>query len=274
MKWMSLFVAVGVLWAQDSTEQFNKAKELLEHDPSAALEFATKAAASNGLTQRWFWPLMLDAQVRLGKWPEAIESGAKSVESIETGIMFTRFDQIPDEIKLRRLYASALGHVGKSEAAGVQLDIVLALEGGKSNPVASKEHASRLKYAKIDLLAAEVNIPVEREFVGDSFKKRTVVVALWAAWCAPCIKELDALNALYPQLRDRAEVRAINIDGSAPPHPYLFPMVTVKDLVSTIPQLYVIDREGNVRFHIKGFDDDGIFEQRIDWMVEAAARHH
>jgi len=126
MKWMSIFAGVGVLWAQDSMEQFNKAKELLERDPSAALEFSTKAAASNGLTQRWFWPLMLDAQVRLGKWPEAIESGAKSVESIEAGIMFTRFDQIPDEIKLRRLYASALGHMGKSEAAGVQLEIARA----------------------------------------------------------------------------------------------------------------------------------------------------
>jgi hypothetical protein len=36
-----------------------------------------------------------------------------------------------------------------------------------------------------------------------------------------------------------------------------------------IPQLYVIDRAGNLRFHLTGFDDDGIFGQRLDWMLAA-----
>ena len=39
-----------------------------------------------------------------------------------------------------------------------------------------------------------------------------------------------------------------------------------------IPQLYVFDPQGNIRFHIAGFDNDGLFEKKIDWMLEAVQR--
>jgi hypothetical protein len=39
-----------------------------------------------------------------------------------------------------------------------------------------------------------------------------------------------------------------------------------------IPQLYVFDPQGNIRFHCRGFDDDGFFAQKLDWMIEAALK--
>ena len=36
-----------------------------------------------------------------------------------------------------------------------------------------------------------------------------------------------------------------------------------------VPQLYVFDAEGNIRFHVRGFDDDGFLSNRLDWMIDA-----
>lgn len=276
--WIFCLTTACALCAQSRLELLETSKGLLQKNPSAALEFATRAAASDELTQRWFWPIMLEAQVKLGKWAEAEASGSKSVESIEAGIMFTRFDQIPDEIKLRRSYAGALEHLGKPEAARRQIEIVDALQGGKAHPIVAAERSSRLRVAKAEVLASEVDQQYDLPVRG--LAGRIVVVAFWASWCAPCIQELEILNGMYPQLRARGEVVAINIDDSNPADhskpAYLFPMHDARNAVSTIPQLYVIDGAGKVRFHIKGFDDDGIFAEKINWMMEAAsvpARH-
>jgi thiol-disulfide isomerase/thioredoxin len=45
------------------------------------------------------------------------------------------------------------------------------------------------------------------------FKGRTILLNLWATWCAPCRKEMPALDNLQGQLGDeRFEVVAVNID--------------------------------------------------------------
>jgi thiol-disulfide isomerase/thioredoxin len=45
------------------------------------------------------------------------------------------------------------------------------------------------------------------------FRGRTVLLNLWATWCAPCRKEMPALDALQGELGgDRFEVVAVNID--------------------------------------------------------------
>ena len=51
--------------------------------------------------------------------------------------------------------------------------------------------------------------------------------------------------------------------------PILFSDGTIEDFYSsqTIPQLYVIDAAGDVRFHIQGYDSDGFYLQKLDWMI-------
>lgn len=43
-----------------------------------------------------------------------------------------------------------------------------------------------------------------------------VVLSLWATWCVPCIKELDAISEIYPdwQAETNVELYAISIDDS------------------------------------------------------------
>ena len=46
-----------------------------------------------------------------------------------------------------------------------------------------------------------------------SFKGKTILLNLWATWCAPCRKEMPALDALQGALGSEAfEVVAVNID--------------------------------------------------------------
>jgi hypothetical protein len=99
------------------------------------------------------------------------------------------------------------------------------------------------------------------------------------------------LNAAYPRLQDRAEVLAIDIDDAAgvvaaftKKNRYAFPVLRLDRSVEpdytaalslqgpNIPQLYVFDREGNIRFRITGFDEDGILEEKLNWMISAAAK--
>ncbi len=318
-----LLAAASVLWAQDSraedsraedsTKRLETSKKLLEGDPAGALDYATKAAALDLETERWFWPVILEAQVKLGRWDAAVATGAKSVADIEAGRMFTRVYQTADEIKLRQLYATALDRCGKPEDAKSQRTVAELLSSpnqthsgdSRAQAIVAAEGASRIKYAKADLLATEGHefarlfsvYDLDGRVVDLHAQKGKIVIALfWATWCGPCTKELDALNRIYPQLRDRAEVMAVDVDDKpdvvrefAKNRNFAFPILTVPSLRSSgsrgsdlssytnasslqgtnIPQLYVLDGASNIRFHLTGFDDDGLFEQRVDWMIAA-----
>ncbi|MGL5733312.1 MAG: thiol:disulfide interchange protein TlpA [Beijerinckiaceae bacterium] len=65
------------------------------------------------------------------------------------------------------------------------------------------------------------------------FKGRTVLLNLWATWCAPCKKEMPALDALQAQLGSADfEVVAVNIDTrNAERAPQFLDDIGVKNLV-------------------------------------------
>lgn len=51
----------------------------------------------------------------------------------------------------------------------------------------------------------------------DSLRGETVLVDLWATWCAPCVLEIGELNALQAEIRtSRVRILAISIDTLAP----------------------------------------------------------
>ncbi|WP_339701282.1 TlpA disulfide reductase family protein [uncultured Marixanthomonas sp.] len=47
-------------------------------------------------------------------------------------------------------------------------------------------------------------------------KDNLVVVSLWATWCVPCIKELDAISEIYTDWQDETDVEliAVSVDDS------------------------------------------------------------
>ncbi|NPA46840.1 MAG: TlpA family protein disulfide reductase [Chlorobi bacterium] len=40
---------------------------------------------------------------------------------------------------------------------------------------------------------------------------KPVIVSFWATWCVPCIKELDAINEVYPDWQDETGVKLIAV---------------------------------------------------------------
>lgn len=49
-----------------------------------------------------------------------------------------------------------------------------------------------------------------------SIDDNVIVVALWATWCVPCLKELDAISHLYQDWQEETNVKlyAVSIDDS------------------------------------------------------------
>jgi len=55
------------------------------------------------------------------------------------------------------------------------------------------------------------------------FKDKTVLLNLWATWCAPCRKEMPALDKLQADMGgDDFEVVAVNLDRGGPDKPKAF----------------------------------------------------
>ena len=45
---------------------------------------------------------------------------------------------------------------------------------------------------------------------------KVTIVSLWATWCVPCLKELDAISEVYPDWQDETNVElfAVSVDDS------------------------------------------------------------
>lgn len=45
---------------------------------------------------------------------------------------------------------------------------------------------------------------------------KVTIISLWATWCVPCLKELDAINEIYPdwQAETNVELFAVSVDDS------------------------------------------------------------
>src|SRR5262249_9733984 len=101
-----------------------------------------------------------------------------------------------------------------------------------------------------------------------AFAGKTVLVNLWATWCAPCIKEMPSLERLQNQLDDKLTVIAISQDrgGAKAVDPfvvklglkavkiYLDPKSAVGRAfnVEGLPSSFLIDRDGKVVGRVDG----------------------
>ncbi len=203
-----------------------------------------------------------------------------------------RWDQISDEAKLRKAYAESLRRAGEAAEAARQLAIVNG--DPAQSAILAVERSYRLDRAREDLLVTEIHQPIAplrlrdlqgREVRLADFRGKTVIAAFWAEWCAPCLDELAAINSIYPKLRERAEIIAINIDDSAEKQKAFakkngstLPMLTADALDhdaveklqgETIPRLLVIDGDGIIRFQFQGAQE--ILPEKIEWIIARLA---
>lgn len=98
--------------------------------------------------------------------------------------------------------------------------------------------------------------------LSDFQNQQVVVLDFWATWCKPCVNGMPGLQTLHEELGDRGvQILAVNVGEDAETiqefmqsEGYSFPVVmdpdrNIKDLfgVKGIPQLFVVDKEGNLR---------------------------
>lgn len=116
-----------------------------------------------------------------------------------------------------------IGDENANIASGESCSVALAAAGA-AQPFATGEVAAFLPAsAPLDLSQLTFLGPDDQPLTLADFKDRTVLVNLWATWCAPCREEMPALDALQAELGgEDFEVVAVNLDRGGPERPKAF----------------------------------------------------
>ena len=109
-----------------------------------------------------------------------------------------------------------------------------------------------------------------------SLKGKVALLDFWASWCGPCMAELPHIEKLHRDLKERGlVVLGVNDEDAEVARAfvkrkgYTFTTlvdegreVTMKYGVSGIPHVFIIDREGKVKWHALGYGPGREFELR------------
>jgi len=108
--------------------------------------------------------------------------------------------------------------------------------------------------------------------------EKLTIISFWATWCTPCKKELDAINDIYEDWQEEFDVEllAITIDnarqltkvpGIVMTKGWEFDVLSADQNeiqtalnFQTIPQTFLVDKEGNIVYSHSGYVPGDEFE--------------
>jgi len=124
-----------------------------------------------------------------------------------------------------------------------------------------------------------------REVSLSDFRGRVVLLDFWATWCPPCLLSIPHLNTLYESYKGKGlEILGINLDQGDTDALFAFaermnitypiligtPEVIQQYGVNPIPTGFLIDRRGNLRVKIIGFND--VIQERMIGEIKTLLR--
>jgi thiol-disulfide isomerase/thioredoxin len=142
-----------------------------------------------------------------------------------------------------------------------------------------------------NLLADQLDIPMpvfeiegldETVLSSEEFKDKILIVSFFATWCPPCRKELPHLNEVYHQYLDDDDVKIIVVSTDSEKFlvaPFIeengfdFPVYYAEGLnkefgVKGIPTLFVIGKDGMIRYKKVGFSEGEEFGKIMSWYID------
>jgi len=183
---------------------------------------------------------------------------------------------------------------GRFEFTGVRPELTFYVECSDGSAFIGKESLEANSFVSVDLMLGLKTLPVTmgqpiRDMMIDwkeggtgkfsDLAGKTVVVDVWATWCAPCIRALPELNSLAAEFSKRSDItflvlstdadRAIwekTVDQSgwnALRHGWLDRKKNSFVFNKPIPYTVIIDKNGIVRAEGNGFDIRGELEKIV-----------
>ncbi len=117
------------------------------------------------------------------------------------------------------------------------------------------------------------------------WKGKVVLIDFWATWCDPCRKSIPEIERIYTKYHAKGlEVVGIAVDetNTAAQVPaavqnlgMTYPVVLYSDIPEVrtkyvfdgIPQLYLIDKQGNISQSLSGFDPGGNLDAKVEALL-------
>ncbi len=142
-----------------------------------------------------------------------------------------------------------------------------------------------------NLLADQLDVPMpafeikgldDTVLSSEEFKDKILIVSFFSTWCPPCRKELPHLNEVYHQYLEDDDVKIIVVSTDSdkflvPPfiekYGYDFPVYYADGLnkefgVKGIPTLFVIGKDGMIRYKKVGYSEGEEFGKIMSWYID------
>jgi len=169
------------------------------------------------------------------------------------------------------------------EAGGSEATFALVAEAPSPRPENEIEEPSAWSDEDRELANFELTDLSGATWSSDGIRDTITVINLWATWCGPCKTELPYLQQVHKALAERrdAQVLTFNLDrnlGLVAPyvakHGYTFPVCPANEYVEStlggiaIPQTWIVDGDGVIRFTQGGFNP----ERGDEWVEEVLTK--